>query len=123
VPFFRRVFRQRNSTVLPDRLDRSARPARITAVPAAGLTLENATEAIEVYRFNTTHSVDMTVLFAADSGVLFTSDIYTPGAPPGPEGQRLNNLIEAQSLNVEWIAGGHGAFITYDQFLADLGAQ
>jgi glyoxylase-like metal-dependent hydrolase (beta-lactamase superfamily II) len=123
VPFFRRVFRQRNSTLLPDRLDRSNRPALITGVPAAGLVLDDALEAVEVYRFNTTHSVDMTVLFAADSGVLFTSDIYTPGAPPGPEGQRLNNLIENQSLNVEFIAGGHGAFITYDQFLADLGAQ
>jgi hypothetical protein len=78
---------------------------------------------VEVYRFNTTHSVDMSVLFAADSGVLFTSDIYTPGAPPGPEGQRINNLIQNQSLNVEWIAGGHGTFITYDQFLADLGPQ
>jgi glyoxylase-like metal-dependent hydrolase (beta-lactamase superfamily II) len=123
VPFFRRVFRERNSSLLPDRLDRTNRRALITGVPAAGLVLDDAQEAVEVYRFNTTHSVDMSVLFAADSGVLFTSDIYTPGAPPGPEGQRINNLIQNRSLNVEWIAGGHGTFITYDQFLADLGPQ
>jgi glyoxylase-like metal-dependent hydrolase (beta-lactamase superfamily II) len=121
VPFFRRVFRERNSTIMPDRLDRSNRPARIVPVPAGGSRLLNdADQRVEVLAFRVPHSVDMTVTFAQQGGVLFVSDVYTPGAPPGEGGQALNDLIVANSLNVEWIAGGHGGFISYDDFLADL---
>ena len=71
--------------------------------------------------FDVPHSVDMTVTFVEQGGVIFVSDVYTPGAPPGEGGQALNDLIVANNLNVEWIAGGHGGFISYDDFLADLG--
>ena len=122
VPFFRRVFRQRNSTIMPDRLDRSDRPARFRAVPNGGSVLLNdATQQIQVLSFDVPHSVDMTVTFVEQGGVIFVSDVYTPGAPPGEGGQALNDLIVANNLNVEWIAGGHGGFISYDDFLADLG--
>ena len=121
VPFFRRVFRERNSTIMPDRLDRSNRPARITAVPNGGLvTLNDADQRVQVLSFDVPHSVDMTVTFVEQGGVLFVSDVYTPGGTPGEGGQALNDLIEANNLNVEWIAGGHGGFISYDDFLADL---
>lgn len=121
VPFFRQVFRQRSSTILPDRLDRSNVPADVQGVPAAGLSLEDGQSEIDVYPIRTDHSVDMVVPFVRDPGVLFVSDIYTPGSDPGAGGQALNDLIVAQGLNVEWIVGGHGGFISYDDFLADLG--
>ncbi len=72
--------------------------------------------------FNVAHSVDMTVTFVEQGGVLFVSDVYSPPGPPGDGGQALNDLIEANNLNVEWIAGGHGTFIAYDDFLAQLPA-
>jgi glyoxylase-like metal-dependent hydrolase (beta-lactamase superfamily II) len=122
VPFFRRVFRERNSRIMPDRLDRTDRAARFVSVPNGGRVLLNdADRPVEVLSFDVPHSVDMTVTFVQQGGVLFVSDVYTPGAPPGEGGQALNDLIEANSLNVEWIAGGHGGFISYDDFLADLG--
>ena len=122
IPFFRRVFRERNSTIMPDRLDRSDRAARFRAVPNAGsVLLPDANRRIEVLSFNVAHSVDMTVTFVEQAGVLFVSDVYSPPGPPGDGGQALNDLIEANNLNVEWIAGGHGTFIAYDDFLAQLG--
>ncbi|MGH3306634.1 MAG: MBL fold metallo-hydrolase [Nocardioides sp.] len=123
VPFFRRVFRERNSSIMPDRLDRSDRPARFRAVPNGGsVVLNDANRRIEVLSFNVAHSVDMTVTFVEQGGVLFVSDVYSPPGPPGDGGQALNDLIEANNLNVEWIAGGHGSFIAYDDFVAQLPA-
>ena len=122
VPFFRRVFRERNSQIMPDRLDRSDRTARIVSVPANGTrVLNDADQRIEVLPFRVDHSVDMTVTFVEQAGVLFVSDVYSPPGAPGAGGQALNDLIVANNLNVEWIAGGHGTFISYDDFQAQLG--
>jgi glyoxylase-like metal-dependent hydrolase (beta-lactamase superfamily II) len=123
VPFFRSVFRDRSSAIMPDRLDRTARPARITPVPANGeLLLDDANQRIQVIPFPGTHSVDMTVTFLEQAGVLFVSDIYSPPGAPGEGGQALDDLIVANSLNVDWIAGGHGTFISYADFQAQLPA-
>ena len=121
VRFFGRVFRQRSSTIMPDRLDRSDRPARFRAVPNGGsILLNDADQRIEVLSFDVTHSVDMTVTFMEQAGVVFVSDIYSPPGPPGDGGRALNNLIEANNLNVAWIAGGHGSVISYADFQAQL---
>lgn len=121
VPFFRKVFADRSSTIMPDRLDRTDRPARITPVPAnAELVLNDADQRIQVIPFPGTHAVDMTVTFLDQAGVLFVSDIYSPPGPPGEGGQALNDLIVANNLNVDWIAGGHGSFISYADFQAQL---
>ena len=121
VPFFRQVFRERNSSIMPDRLDRSDRPATFRAVPDGGSALLNdADQRIDVLSFDVTHSVDMTVTFMEQAGVLFVSDIYSPPGAPGEGGQALNDLIVANSLNVEWIAGGHGTVISYADFQAQL---
>jgi glyoxylase-like metal-dependent hydrolase (beta-lactamase superfamily II) len=121
VPFFRKVFADRSSTIMPDRLDRTDRPARITPVPANGeLVLNDADQRIQVLPFPGTHSVDMTVTFLDQAGVLFVSDIYSPPGPPGEGGQALNDLIVANNLNVNRIVGGHGSFISYAAFQAQL---
>jgi hypothetical protein len=106
---------------MPDRLDRTDRPARITPVPANGeLVLNDADQRIHVLPFPGTHSVDMTVTFLEQAGVLFVSDIYSPPGAPGEGGAALNDLIVANNLNVDWIAGGHGTFISYADFQAQL---
>jgi glyoxylase-like metal-dependent hydrolase (beta-lactamase superfamily II) len=125
VPFFRRVFADRGSTILPDRLDR--RPdavARVRGVPAGGLTLGGVQSEIDVFPIETGHAVDMVVPYVRDQGVLFTSDIYSPPAPPDPadaDAQAIAALVEAQGLSPEWIVGGHGTFIAYADFAAALG--
>ena len=120
VPFFEQVFSERDSTILPDRLDRSDRSAKIRAVPADGSrVLRDADQAMEVIPFDQ-HSVDMTVTFLRQDGVLFVSDVYSPGTPPGAGGQALDDLIRSRGLDVRWIAGGHGGFISYADFQAAL---
>lgn len=121
--FFRKVFRQRNSTILPDRLDGSTVQARVLGVPAAGRSLAGAQSEIDLFRLRTDHSSDMIVPFVRDSGVIFVSDVYSPPGAPGAGGQALDNLIQAQNLNVQWIVGGHGTFISYADFSAALAAQ
>jgi glyoxylase-like metal-dependent hydrolase (beta-lactamase superfamily II) len=126
VAFFRRVFRERSSTILPDRLDRTNAPASVQGVPGAGLVLDDAQSEIEVYQLPTDHSVDMVVPYVADQGVLFTSDIYSPPGLPDPsnaDAQAIAAMVEANNLNPEWIAGGHGTFIPYADFEAALGVQ
>ena len=121
VPFFRQVFADRDASILPDRLDRTDRRARITGVPSDGsLLLDDDRQQVEVLPFDVPHSVDMTVTFLHRGGVLFVSDVYTPGAPPGAGGQALDDLVRANGLDVQWIAGGHGGVISYADFQADL---
>jgi glyoxylase-like metal-dependent hydrolase (beta-lactamase superfamily II) len=121
VPFFRKVFADRSSTIMPDRLDRTDRPARITPVPANGeLVLNDADQRIHVIPFPGTHAVDMTVTYLEQAGVVFVSDIYSPPGPPGDGGAALNQLILDNNLNVDWIVGGHGTFISYADFQAQL---
>jgi len=123
VPFFQKVFSERSSRIMPDRLDGSNRPAQILSVPANGTrVLNDANQRIEVLPFPGDHSVDMTVTFVEQAGVLFVSDIYSPPGPPGAGGQALNDLIVANNLNVDWIAGGHGGVISYADFQAQLPA-
>jgi glyoxylase-like metal-dependent hydrolase (beta-lactamase superfamily II) len=123
VPFFRGVFRERGSTILPDALDRSAVRARVLGVPADGNRVLGPAGGvgIEAYGFPSTHASDMILPFAADHGILFTSDIYSPPSPPAagdPTAQAIVDLVDAQGLAVDWIAGGHGTFIAYDDFEA-----
>jgi glyoxylase-like metal-dependent hydrolase (beta-lactamase superfamily II) len=120
-PFFRQVFAERDSSILPDRLDRTDRRARVAEVPSDGsLLLTDSRQPVEVFPFDVPHSVDMTVTYLHTGGVLFVSDVYTPGTPPGDGGQALDDLIRANGLDVQWIAGGHGGVISYADFLADL---
>ena len=121
VAFFQKVFSERDSTILPDRLDGSAVPANVLGVPAAGLTLPNG---IQVFPIQTTHSVDMVVPYVADQGILFTSDIYSPPGLPNPtdaNARAIAAMVQARGLTPRWIAGGHGTFISYAAFKAALG--
>ena len=125
VPFFRQVFSMRDSKILPDRLDGSNAPTHIRGVPAAGLTLPgNARPNIDVFPIQQDHAVDMVVPYVRDSGVLFTSDIYSPPALPAagdPNAQAIVNMVNARGLNPQWIVGGHGTFIRYADFAAAVG--
>ena len=121
VAFFQKVFSERDSTILPDRLDQSTVAANVLGVPAAGLSLPNG---IQVFPIQTTHSVDMVVPYVADQGVLFTSDIYSPPGLPNPtdaNARAIAAMVTARGLTPKWIAGGHGTFISYAAFKAALG--
>ena len=122
VPFFRRVFAERDSKILPDRLDGSNVRTRLRGVPNAGLTLAGGAQSeIDVFQIDQNHATDMVVPYVRDPGVLFTSDIYSPPALPAagdPNAQAIVDLVGAQGLNPQWIVGGHGTFIRYADFEA-----
>lgn len=121
VSFFQKVFGERDSTILPDRLDGTDAAANVQGVPAAGLALGNG---ISIFPIQTEHSVDMVVPYVADQGVLFTSDIYSPPGLPNradPNAQAIAAMVQARGLSPKWIAGGHGTFISYAAFKAALG--
>ena len=125
VPLYRRVFADRSSRLLPDRLDRSRATANILGVPkapGASVTLPDAVRPVVVLPEQTGHATTTMLVFVPSEGVLFVNgDTYTPGAPPGPGAQSLERTIEANGLNVRFIAGGHGRVVTYAQFRAAIG--
>ena len=123
VPLFRRVFSNRNSQLLPDRLDGTPRAATINAVGAGGLvTLNDSVRPVVVLAEPTQHATTTILVFVPDQGVLFVNgDTYTPGAPPGPGARTLEQTIETNGLAVKWIVGGHGGVIAYSAFRQALG--
>jgi glyoxylase-like metal-dependent hydrolase (beta-lactamase superfamily II) len=116
--FFRSVFASRDSRLFRDRLDASNADARILPVPATGpITLGDSVRPVVVLPETTTHANTTILVFVPSEGVLFVNgDTYTPGAPPGPGARTLNQTIQANGLNVQWIVGGHGGVISYAAF-------
>jgi glyoxylase-like metal-dependent hydrolase (beta-lactamase superfamily II) len=118
VPFFTRVFANRSSRLLRDRLDRSTATADILPVPATGtVTLPDPVRPVTVLAEPTQHATSTILVFVPREGVLFVNgDTYTPGAPAGPGAVTLDQTIRANNLNVSWIVGGHGGVISYADF-------
>ncbi len=112
---YRKVFSARRS-VEPDRLAQSPRLASLRGVaPGQVVTLADAARPVSIYAVDTTHAADMVV--AVVDGVLFVSDIFSPGLPPNPaELRELRQAItDHSSLPVSVIAGGHGGTATLQQ--------
>lgn len=98
------------SMIEPDRLAQTGVEAELL-VAQSSLALGGAPLSVEVFEIATIHASD-TVMVLAD-GVLFTSDLYSPGfqqlLPYGP-----SDMLEAINLyglagSVDAIVGGHGA--------------
>jgi glyoxylase-like metal-dependent hydrolase (beta-lactamase superfamily II) len=123
VPLFRRVFSDRSSRLLPDRLDGKDVNATIRPVGAGSVvTLTDAVRPVIVLPETTQHATTTILVFVPDQGVLFVNgDTYTPGGPFGPGARSLEQTIEANGLPVRWIVGGHGAVVPYATFRAGLG--
>lgn len=112
---YRKVFAARR-TIEPDRQSTAPRLPTLRGVdPGDTLTLPSATNPISVYTVNTSHAADMVVAVVA--GVLFVSDIYSPGFPPNPPALReLRQAITAhENIPVQTLAGGHGGTSTLQE--------
>ena len=93
--FFRGVFANRDSRLLPDRLDGSERAARILSVPATGsITLADPVRPVVALAEPTSHATTTILVFVPSEGVLFVNgDTYTPGTPPGAGARSLDRTI------------------------------
>jgi glyoxylase-like metal-dependent hydrolase (beta-lactamase superfamily II) len=117
---YKKVFKARR-TVEPDRQATAPRQAELIGVDAGdSYYFGNGEEGggVEVYAIDSAHAADMLIVRAA--GVVFVSDIFSPGFPPNiPSLRELRDGIDRQELSVSLIAGGHGGTATMQQ-LRDL---
>jgi glyoxylase-like metal-dependent hydrolase (beta-lactamase superfamily II) len=118
IPFYQRVFGNKSSRLLRDRLDTSDADANILGVPATGIvTLPDPLRPVQLLAERTEHASTTVLVFVPREGVLFVNgDTYTPGAPAGPGARTLDQTIRANNLAVSWIVGGHGGVVSYAQF-------
>ena len=114
---YRRVFAARR-TIEPDKQATMPRQATLRAVkPGQVETLAGNGEdrVVQIYTVDTTHAADMVV--AVVDGVLFVSDIYSPGIPANPAALRelRQAITDHDTIAVETIAGGHGGTSTLQE--------
>jgi glyoxylase-like metal-dependent hydrolase (beta-lactamase superfamily II) len=123
VGWFQRILADRDSQLLPDRLDGTNADATVSGVPDGGsMTLADPTRPVVVLPEKTTHATTTILVWVPSEGVLFVNgDTYTPGAPPGAGARSLEATIEANGLRPQFIVGGHGGIITYAAFRQALG--
>lgn len=109
------------STILPDYLSRNPKTPKILTVPAGGMTLDDAERPIRLVPLKNSHASDMIGAYLPRQRVLFEADLYSPPLPPFPNGwsRELHDAVVAAQLDVETIAGAHGATGTY-QGLVDI---
>jgi glyoxylase-like metal-dependent hydrolase (beta-lactamase superfamily II) len=121
--WFERILANRNSALLPDRLDGSSVNATIRTVPDGGsVQLPDPLRPVFVLPEKTTHATTTILVWVPTDRVLFVDgDTYTPGGPFGPGARSLEQTIEADGLNPSFIVGGHGAVVTYAAFRQGLG--
>ena len=116
--FFREMFQNTDSIIMPDALDRNPVEATIAVVPADGsFIIADSLRPVGVYPAETPHSADKMIIFVLNEGIVFVSDIYSPGAPPGPGAEQFNDAVIRHELDVTTIVGGHGSTIAYTEFL------
>jgi glyoxylase-like metal-dependent hydrolase (beta-lactamase superfamily II) len=120
---YRRVFAARR-TIEPDRLAATPRLATLRGVaPGETLTLPDAARPVDIYTVDTTHAADM--LVAVVNGVLFVSDLYSPGisASLTPLRELRQAITDHPEVPVARIAGGHGGTATLAELDALINAR
>jgi glyoxylase-like metal-dependent hydrolase (beta-lactamase superfamily II) len=132
VAYFTKVIEAEHA-LAPDALAKSdATPAITPVTGTQPLILGTGERTVEVWPITTTHARDLVAVYVPHAKTLFETDLYSPN----PEGltqpllgafatwsAELSAAITATGLDVELIAGGHGSFVTLQQFLDHLAAQ
>lgn len=128
VKFYKKKVFRASCTILPDALTANPVDPQITSIEKGGkLLLDDPNNPIMAYRIETSHAVDMIIVFLPKQGILFNSDLYNsrlPGLPLVGRAEsiaitELKNAIDELNLDVKFFAGGHGAVATLEEFLED----
>ena len=105
-------------TVAPDMLSRVRRYPSVRGVRDT-LTLGSGDGRIVVYALPTAHAEGMLAAFVPSIGVLFTSDVVSPGAPnvalPALGSGELARFATARGITPRRYAGGHGRIAEWDE--------
>lgn len=102
-----------SSEILPDALQKQPRPATVISVkPGDALSLPDADRPVDVFPIVTAHAEDMLIAHVPAGGVVFVSDIFSPGNPAYPPAAlELHTALVDLGIDVQVIAGGHGSTI------------
>lgn len=86
-------------------------PVTVTPVPEGGVyRLDDAINPIEIWDAENGHAADLVLPYLPAQGILFSVDVYSPGAAGFPVfAAQLRDDIDRLGLDVRLIAGGHGA--------------
>jgi glyoxylase-like metal-dependent hydrolase (beta-lactamase superfamily II) len=116
VKFFAEIF-VAPSTVIPDAQSLANKKPDITAVAQGdSITLDDPTHPVVAQAITSTHAKDMLIFYLPSDGVVFVSDIYSPGQPANPFGAaEVYNAIVDNAFDVTTLAGGHGGVGTFDE--------
>lgn len=112
--YYRTIFRN-PSTIQQDPLAEKPTAATLLTVPDRGsLRIDDATNPVTAYSFETAHAKDMLLFYVPGTGeggkVAFSSDLFNPGQGGignGPK-ELYKAITQTYNLPVETIAGGHG---------------
>lgn len=95
-------------TRAPDALARTRRVPTIRLLDDS-LTLGTGDSRVVIHRMPTTHAEGLVAAFVPAHGILFTSDVLSPGPQLPPLGVReVVDFARARGLRVTRFAGGHG---------------
>ena len=103
-------------TVLPDGLSRGAVVPSIRGVRDS-LTIGTGDGLVHIYLLPTAHVEGMLAAYVPSAGVLFTSDVVSPGNTPLPAlgSRELDAFAGAHGLTPRRYAGGHGRLAEWEE--------
>ncbi|MGH7714218.1 MAG: MBL fold metallo-hydrolase, partial [Gemmatimonadaceae bacterium] len=105
-------------TVAPDILSRLRRFPAVRGVRDS-LTLGSGESRVVVYSLPTAHAEGMLATFVPSVGVLFTSDVVSPGAPNAPlpalGSGELARFATERGITPRRYAGGHGRVAEWEE--------
>jgi len=105
-------------TIAPDMLSRVRRYPSVRGVRDS-LTLGSGDGRVVVYALPTAHAEGMLAAFVPSVGVLFTSDVVSPGAPnvalPALGSGELARFATARGIAPRRYAGGHGRIAEWEE--------
>ena len=120
---YRRVFRA-PSRISPDRLSDTRGRARGQFVgPSETLTLPDAQRPVKVHHVPSAHASDNVLISLPQQGIVFQSDLYSPGFPLNPSlGAELRDAIVDLGLDATLMPAGHGSVGSFAALLDALAA-
>ena len=105
-------------TVAPDNLSRVRRMPAVRGVRDS-LTIGTGAGRVVVYALPTAHAEGMLAAYVPSVGVLFTSDVLSPGAPnaplAAPGSRELDTFAKARGITPRRYAGGHGRIADWSE--------
>jgi glyoxylase-like metal-dependent hydrolase (beta-lactamase superfamily II) len=111
-------------TVVPDSLAKNPVEAEIISVAEkAVFDISDGVRTIQIHQIPNEHSTTALIAYIPEAKLIFTSDLYGPGNPvPYMPPQNVwaidfRDWVLGSNLDVEWIAGGHGAIHTLQRML------